>query len=103
MKKLAVFSVLGTVLGAGLLGQAKAADVVMLQCDVVSGTSATVSFVQASFGVTLPVSCAVGKHCSQCAAELESSALKLSNSFSSVFGPTSALKDAFPFFVYTRP
>jgi hypothetical protein len=103
MKKLAVFSVLGTVLAAGLLGQAKAADVVLLQCDVVSGTSATVSFVQASIGVTLPVSCAVGKHCAQCAAELPSESFQLSNSFSSVFGATSSLKDAFPFFVFTRP
>jgi hypothetical protein len=103
MKKLAVFSVLGTVLAAGLLGQARAADVVLLQCDVVSGTSAIVAFVQASPGVTLPVECAVGKHCAHCAAALPSQAFQLDNSFSSVFGPTSALKDAFPFFVFTKP
>jgi hypothetical protein len=59
--------VFGAVLAAGLPGQARAADVVRVQCDAYFGY---VNASQASAGVTLPTSCApsTSSNCSQCVA-----------------------------------
>ena len=83
MKKLAAFSV---VLGAVLSGDAMAADVVLVFCGgLVQGT-------QASAGVTLPASCAVGSSCAQCFADL------LTNRFTLQASPSGAGT----FFVFSR-
>jgi hypothetical protein len=94
MRKLAILLVLWA---GGFPSLTMAADVATACCSLSGSVTQTVAFSQASTGVTLPSSCAVGSSssCSQCVADLLSNGFGLAEAFNVTTG-------AKPYFVLQR-